>query len=171
VRGVGPRPQRLGRGEAVDPGHPDVHEHDVGRVGGDGGGHVCAVARLADDLDLVRAGEHELQAGARERVVVDDQDADALAHAASHGSQADSRNSPAIVAYFVLPTVWSILGETIPALERVAPWLDTSPSTTRLAEDTMSSGGDWARLGTSRLLWLALPLVVGAWRVRRSEVK
>jgi ABC-2 type transport system permease protein len=35
----------------------------------------------------------------------------------------------------------------------------------------MSSGGDWARLGTSRLLWLALPLVVGAWRVRRSEVK
>jgi hypothetical protein len=80
-------------------------------------------------------------------------------------------SAPAIVVYFVLPTIWSILGETIPALERVAPWLDTSPSTTRLAEDTMGSGGDWARLGTSLLLWLALPLAVGVWRVRRSEVK
>jgi ABC-2 type transport system permease protein len=81
-------------------------------------------------------------------------------------------SSPAaIVCYFVLPTGWAILGETIGFLDRVAPWLDTSRTTTKLAEDTMSSGGDWARLGTSLALWLALPLAIGLWRVRHSEVK
>jgi hypothetical protein len=76
----------------------------------------------------------------------------------------------AIVVYFVLPTVWAILGETIPGLERVAPWLDTSGTTTKLSEDAMTSG-DWPRLATGLALWLVLPLVIGLWRVRRSEVK
>jgi hypothetical protein len=81
-------------------------------------------------------------------------------------------NSPAaIVLYFVLPTVWAVLGETIGFLDRLAPWLDTSRTTTKLAEDAMASGGDWARLGTSLALWLALPLALGLWRVRTSEVK
>src|SRR5690606_32207942 len=31
----------------------------------------------------------------------------------------------AIVGYFVLPTLWSVLGATIPALNRAAEWLDT----------------------------------------------
>jgi ABC-2 type transport system permease protein len=82
------------------------------------------------------------------------------------------QSSPlAIVVYFVAPTVWTVLGETVGALDRLAPWLDTSPSTTKLAEDTMSSGGDWARLATSFALWLGLPLVLGLWRLRRGEMK
>jgi ABC-2 type transport system permease protein len=76
----------------------------------------------------------------------------------------------AIVVYFVVPTVWAILGETIPGLERVAPWLDTAGTTTKLSEDAMTSG-DWPRLATGLGLWLVLPLVIGLWRVRRSEVK
>ena len=38
-----------------------------------------AVARLADDLDVLLLAEHHLQAAAEQRVVVDDQDADRLA--------------------------------------------------------------------------------------------
>jgi hypothetical protein len=33
------------------------------------------------------------------------------------------------------------------------------------------SGKEWARLGTSLLLWLLLPLVAGTLRILRSEVK
>ena len=54
---------------------------------------LAAVRGLADDLDVVGAGEQHRQAGADERVVVDDQDADLVAHC-GHGSQARSRKSP-----------------------------------------------------------------------------
>ena len=39
----------------------------------------------------------------------------------------------AIVLYFVLPTVWAILGETIHALDKPADWLDLSRTTEPLA--------------------------------------
>ena len=33
------------------------------------------------------------------------------------------------------------------------------------------SGKEWARLGTSLLPWLVLPMAAGSWRILRSEVK
>ena len=54
---------------------------------------LAAVGGLADDLDVVGAGEQHREPGADERVVVDDQHADPLAHC-GHGSQARSRKSP-----------------------------------------------------------------------------
>jgi hypothetical protein len=39
-----------------------------------------------------------------------------------------------------------------------------------LTADTMS-GIEWAHAGTSVLLWLGVPLLVGIWRIRRSEVR
>ena len=33
------------------------------------------------------------------------------------------------------------------------------------------SGKEWAQLATSGLIWLALPLAIGMWRVLRAEVK
>jgi ABC-2 type transport system permease protein len=78
-------------------------------------------------------------------------------------------NSPlAIVLYFVLPTVWGILGELWDALP--ADWLDTSRTMEPLFENEMA-GGDWGRLATSLALWLLLPLVLGLLRLRRAEVK
>ena len=44
--------------------------------GTDGGGYLAAVGRLADDGDVRRAGEHDRQAGAHQRVVVHDEQAD-----------------------------------------------------------------------------------------------
>jgi ABC-2 type transport system permease protein len=78
-------------------------------------------------------------------------------------------NTPlAIVLYFVLPTVWGILGELWDALP--ADWLDTSRTMEPLFENEMA-GGDWARLATSLALWLLLPLVLGLLRLRRTELK
>jgi ABC-2 type transport system permease protein len=78
-------------------------------------------------------------------------------------------SAPAIVLFYVLPTVWGILGEVIPGLDGPSRWLDMGQSTTPLQEFDMS-GIAWARLGTSALLWVALPLAAGLVRIVRSEV-
>jgi hypothetical protein len=56
----------------------------------DRGDDLRAVLRLPDDLEIAGAAEHHRQAGAHERVVVDDQHADRSAHG-GHGSHAHSR--------------------------------------------------------------------------------
>jgi ABC-2 type transport system permease protein len=78
-------------------------------------------------------------------------------------------SAPAIVLYFVLPTAFGILG-SLNALEGAARWLDQSRTMEKLVEETLS-GTQWARLGASVALWTLLPLVVGWWRVARSDVR
>jgi hypothetical protein len=78
-------------------------------------------------------------------------------------------SAPAIVVYFVLPTAWGALG-AIPALEGGARWLDQSQTMAPMMEETLSAG-QWARVGTSLALWLALPIAIGVWRVGRSDVR
>lgn len=80
-------------------------------------------------------------------------------------------NTPAaIVAYLVLPTVWSILGTLVDWLHDAAQWLDMGSTTQPLLEGSMS-GQQWGQLGTSVAVWVALPLTVGVWRVLPSELK
>ncbi|NEE04623.1 ABC transporter permease [Phytoactinopolyspora halotolerans] len=76
----------------------------------------------------------------------------------------------AIVLYYLLPTLWSILTGLISSLEEPARWLDFSSATEPLLEETMAAR-DWAQLGTSMLVWFVLPLLIGLWRVTRSELK
>ena len=76
----------------------------------------------------------------------------------------------AIVVYFALPTVWSILAEAVNALDGVANWLELGRTMEPLVEGGVS-GTEWARAGTSLLLWLGVPLVLGLVRLSRHEVK
>jgi ABC-type transport system involved in multi-copper enzyme maturation permease subunit len=78
-------------------------------------------------------------------------------------------SAPGIVFYFVLPIGWSIIGE-INALTGVAEWLDGSKSLDPLTDHLMSAT-EWARAGTTLLVWVALPLALGWWRIRREELK
>jgi ABC-2 type transport system permease protein len=78
-------------------------------------------------------------------------------------------SAPAIVLYFVLPTVFGIVG-SLHALEGVARWLDQSRTMGKLVEETFT-GTQWARLAASVALWTLVPLVVGWWRVARSDVR
>lgn len=81
------------------------------------------------------------------------------------------QNTPAaIVAYLVLPQAWSIVGDLVNGLHGVQPWLDLNTSTSHLVEASMNAE-HWAQLGAASLVWVALPLVAGIWRLGRSEVK
>jgi hypothetical protein len=76
----------------------------------------------------------------------------------------------AIVLYFVIPTAWTVVGQTVSALKDVAGWLDFGTTTQGLFTNDMS-GDAWAKLAASVAVWILLPLVAGLIRVIRQEVK
>ena len=57
--------------------HPHVHQDDVGRRDGERLERLASVARLAHDGHVGLGVDHQLQAGADERLVVDEEDPDA----------------------------------------------------------------------------------------------
>jgi len=79
-------------------------------------------------------------------------------------------SAAAIVLYFVLPTVWSILGSLISGLRTPAHWLDTGYTTGLLLTPDSVTAEQWAQVGTSFAVWLLLPMAVGMWRLRRKEI-
>lgn len=80
-------------------------------------------------------------------------------------------NTPlAIVAYFLLPTAWTVLGGMVDWLATAAQWLDFSLTMEPMLAGATLSGEQWAQLGTTTAAWVVLPLVVGLARVLRSEV-
>ena len=74
--GSGCAAQQPGGRDAVELRHADVHQDDVGLVQVNSREHVAAVGGLADDVEVRGAGQHDPQAGADQRVVVDEEDAD-----------------------------------------------------------------------------------------------
>ena len=81
-------------------------------------------------------------------------------------------NTPAaIVGYFVLPTVWMVLTSLVERMRTVGEWLDLGSASEPLMDGAAMAARDWAQVGTASLLWVVLPLAIGLWRVRRSEVK
>jgi hypothetical protein len=79
-------------------------------------------------------------------------------------------SAPAIVGYLLAPIAWAAL-LSIPAFDGVAPWLDGSRSYAQMTNtDALMTATEWAHVGTTTLLWLALPLAIGLRRISRSEV-
>jgi ABC-2 type transport system permease protein len=76
-------------------------------------------------------------------------------------------SAPAIVSYFLVPIGIGALG-TINAIQDVFRWFDQSSMANMT--DRLLSGNEWARTGTSLALWMVLPLVIGTWRIVRSEI-
>lgn len=84
-------------------------------------------------------------------------------------------NSPAgIVIYFVysfvLPTIFAIGAALMNWFKSLQPWIDFNTDQNDLIDATIHGRG-WAHLIVSGLIWLALPLALGIWRIRRAEVK
>ena len=79
-------------------------------------------------------------------------------------------NSPlAIVLYFVLPTVFTILVNLVAALDWLSEWLDLTTTTAPMYDGSLAGQG-WAQLAASVALWLVLPMAIGWWRIHRAEI-
>ena len=86
------------------------------------------------------------------------------------------RNSaPAIVAYFVvslvLPGILVLLAQVRPWFADLQSWIDWNETQVALLEGAMDTGEEWAMLGSTTMIWIVVPLVVGLLSLRRSEVK
>lgn len=75
--------------------------------------------------------------------------------------------SAAVVAFLVLPALWSVVAGLVPALQAAAPWLDLVRAVAAL---DLRSPTSWAQLATSVGLWVVLPLLLGLERTRRRDV-
>ncbi|MDL9938808.1 ABC transporter permease [Gordonia sp. ABSL1-1] len=82
-------------------------------------------------------------------------------------------NTPgSIVAYFALPTALSLVTELVPWFkDHIGQWIDTTSTNAPFQSSEWAAGGEWARLIVSALIWIALPLTLGIYRVIRTEVK
>ncbi len=78
-------------------------------------------------------------------------------------------SAPAIVAYLLLPTVWTALASSIHALSGVARWLDQGDTLSPMARAPLSAT-EWAHALATLAVWMALPLIVGWWRLLRRDV-
>jgi len=75
----------------------------------------------------------------------------------------------AIVLYFVLPIVLTVVAETVRVVRRPLGWIDANVTVPRLYLEHVSAG-DWSRAAASLAVWVLLPLVIGAVRTAYREV-
>jgi ABC-2 type transport system permease protein len=80
-------------------------------------------------------------------------------------------SAAAIVLYFVIPTGMSILFGLVGALEDAAPWLDLGTAQQPLYDDHSLTATEWSQLLVTATIWIIVPLVAGAIRLLRAELK
>jgi len=80
-------------------------------------------------------------------------------------------SAAAIVLFFIIPTVFSILFGVVPALHDSGPWIDFGTAQSPLQDSGALTATEWARLGVTATTWVILPFLAGLWRVLRAEVK
>lgn len=78
--------------------------------------------------------------------------------------------APAIVASFVLPTVFTVLVEVVPSLKGTWEWIDVNRPLTEIARFD-ATATDWNHLAVSGSLWILLPFAAGVVLLLRREVK
>jgi ABC-2 type transport system permease protein len=77
----------------------------------------------------------------------------------------------AIVLYYLVPTIISIVGGIWTSAHDKLLWIDLNTSQGRLFDTEHISGKEWGQLGTGLLLFVVIPGAIGVWRLLRSEVK
>lgn len=86
------------------------------------------------------------------------------------------RNSAAaIVGYFVvslvLPGILALLASVRDWFSDLQPWIDWNYTQVALFDGSTNTGKEWAMLGSTSMIWIVLPLIVGLLFLHRSEVK
>ena len=86
------------------------------------------------------------------------------------------RNSAAaIVGYFVaslvMPGILALLAQVRSWFEDLQPWIDWHYTQVALLDGATNTVKEWAMLGSTTMIWIAIPLAVGLLSLRRCEVK
>ena len=86
------------------------------------------------------------------------------------------RNSAAaIVGYFVvsfvMPGVLVLLAQVRDWFSDLQPWIDWNYTQVELFDGATNTGKEWLILGSTTMIWIVVPLVVGLLFLRRAEVK
>ena len=76
--------------------------------------------------------------------------------------------TPAIVLLFALPMSWMAV-LSLPVFSGVAPWVDNARALGQMTVEVLSPT-QWAHAGTSLVIWMVLPLLIGARRITRREI-
>jgi hypothetical protein len=79
-------------------------------------------------------------------------------------------SAAAIVAFYVLPNLSSVLFTSVSSIKSAGPWLDLNKAQGNLYNHHMT-GQNWAQVLTATLIWVAIPGALGIARVLRTEVK
>jgi ABC-2 type transport system permease protein len=77
-------------------------------------------------------------------------------------------SAPAIVLRFALPVAWMAV-LSLPVFSGVGPWADYARAVGQMTAEVMSAT-EWAQAGTSLVIWMVLPLLIGTWRITRREI-
>lgn len=80
-------------------------------------------------------------------------------------------SAAAIVLFFVVPQVVTIVSNVWSAFRDFGPWIDLQAARLMLMDFEWVSGEAWAHLGVASLIWIVLPLVLGLVRIVRMELK
>jgi ABC-2 type transport system permease protein len=77
-------------------------------------------------------------------------------------------SAAAIVLNFITPVIIAAIGALSSSVNDAIAWID--PSAFGALTDATTSGGEWAKILTAGVVWVALPIALGAIRLRRRDV-
>jgi len=77
-------------------------------------------------------------------------------------------SAAAIVLYYTTPLAIAAIGALSEGISDAVAWVD--PSAWEALTDAVTSGKEWAKVLTAALLWVVVPMIVGAARLRRRDV-
>ncbi len=84
-------------------------------------------------------------------------------------------SSAAIVGYFVvslvMPGIVELLALAQEWFKDLQPWVDWNYTQVDLFEGVTNTGEEWAKLGSTTMIWIVIPLAIALFTLRRTEVK
>lgn len=80
-------------------------------------------------------------------------------------------SAAAIVAYFLLPIISSIVFSVVEPLRDLRDWVDLGFAQSPLSNPGSLTGEEWAHVASTSVIWIVLPMALGCWRMLTAEVK
>lgn len=81
-------------------------------------------------------------------------------------------NAPvAIVSYFILPTLLTLVGFLITSLATFMSWIDVNSAILPLIMGMEPTSEEWQKIAVSSVIWIVIPIAIGFWRSMKREVK